>query len=612
MKKNEDKMNRKNKKNRDNSASSMFRNISYALNLIWKVCPGRIFIDIINGLCGGAAEILIDILLLRYIFKALVNDYDFTKVVGFILLIMIVNLVFDWNFSWYNFKYRPVTDEKLYKNIYRMMFEKANQVDLSCYENPEFYDMYTKSVKDIIRYVTKVSDSVFGTMGTVFSCIMAILIMIPLDKTAVFFVLIPIAIMLPSSLKINKIRFVLNMANLSFGRRKDYVQRTIYLNNYAKEIRISNIFSVLSDSFFSVGKNILANIKKYGMKISIHLFLIRCPAFVIIYFGSVIYALYRCTVSKTIPLDDFVVLISVMTTVSYNLFGILWSILTTSESVPHIQIFKKFMDFDTAISETQKGDIPEKEGTVVFKDVSYTYTGQDHPALKKINFEIRPGEKIAVVGHNGAGKTTLVKLLMRLYDVSEGEITWNGKDIKKFDLKKYRDLFGIVFQDYQVLSVSINENVMMRKIKSAEDVETAKQAMIQSGIYDKVMTLNKKADTTLTKEFDDEGTVLSGGENQKVSIARVFAKPCSIAVFDEPSSALDPVAEYNMYESMMKACKDKSVIFISHRLSSTIIADRIYMFENGEIIESGSHKDLMDLNGKYAEIFRLQAERYHA
>jgi ATP-binding cassette subfamily B protein len=174
----------------------------------------------------------------------------------------------------------------------------------------------------------------------------------------------------------------------------------------------------------------------------------------------------------------------------------------------------------------------------------------------------------------------------------------------------YRAMFGTVFQDFKIFSMTIAENVLMREVASEADRQLVVEALKKSRVYDKVSTLPHGIDTMLTKEFDDEGVVLSGGEFQKIAIARIFAQPAEILILDEPTSALDPIAEYEIFESMLEACEDKAVVIISHRMSSAMLADRIYYMENGSIQEAGSHVELMKRQGKYAELFLKQAEKY--
>ncbi|MBR7060638.1 MAG: ABC transporter ATP-binding protein, partial [Eubacterium sp.] len=217
---------------------------------------------------------------------------------------------------------------------------------------------------------------------------------------------------------------------------------------------------------------------------------------------------------------------------------------------------------------------------------------------------IKPNEKIALVGYNGAGKTTLTNLLMRLYDVSEGEILIDGKDIREETLESHKNRFAAVFQDFQIFAATIGENVAL---DYNVDEERARKALDNSG-FSKELPNGMKSN--LLREFDDDGMMMSGGEGQKVAIARAFYKHCPYVILDEPSANLDPIAEYNLNQAMMNAAEDKTVVFISHRLSTTVNADVIYVMENGEIIERGSHEELMKLGGTYAYMFNLQAEKY--
>ena len=242
--------------------------------------------------------------------------------------------------------------------------------------------------------------------------------------------------------------------------------------------------------------------------------------------------------------------------------------------------------------------------------MTFNYEGQPKPALSNINFTINAGEKIAIVGHNGAGKTTLIKLLQRLYDPSEGEILVNGENIKSYRLSSYRNLFGSVFQDYQLFATTIAENIMLRGGITDKDRTTVKGALIRTGIYDKIKILSNGVDSNVTREFDNEGAMFSGGEAQKIAIARIFAGKQEFIIMDEPTSALDPIAEQEMYRNMFEVCEGKTVIFISHRLSSATMADRVYMFENGEIIEQGTHSELLAMNAKYADMWHKQADTY--
>ena len=235
---------------------------------------------------------------------------------------------------------------------------------------------------------------------------------------------------------------------------------------------------------------------------------------------------------------------------------------------------------------------------------------KEYEALKQVSMTIRAGEKIALVGYNGAGKTTLIKLLMRFYDPSEGQILYNGIDIRTFDPEAWRRQIGTVFQDFKIFATSLAENVTMGAYDEQADGARVKDALHCADFDDKLAALEDGLGTHLTREFNDKGTNLSGGEAQKVAIARVFAGDYPIVIMDEPSAALDPMAEYQLNQSILHRTNDKTVVFISHRLSTTRIADKIYMFDSGRLIEEGSHEQLLAQDGAYAEMFRVQAEKY--
>jgi len=268
------------------------------------------------------------------------------------------------------------------------------------------------------------------------------------------------------------------------------------------------------------------------------------------------------------------------------------------------------MEYKEKIPENQDGIIPERIHSIEFKNVYFEYN-ENEPVINNLSFKIEGNKVCALVGHNGAGKSTIIKLLFRLYDPTNGDILVNGINIKKYNLKAYRKEFSAAFQDYKVMAMSVKDNVLMGEKFDAPE-ETSEQALKCAGVWDKVKSLSKGIDTVMTKEFDSDSAVLSGGEQQKIVVARAFAQNASVKVFDEPSSALDPIAEYNLYKGIMDESKGHITLFISHRLSSVKDADEVFMLENGTVIEQGTHRQLMDMNGKYCEMFTKQAQNYLA
>jgi ATP-binding cassette subfamily B protein len=384
-----------------------------------------------------------------------------------------------------------------------------------------------------------------------------------------------------------------------------------YQPEYAKEVKLSEISIPLHNQLDESIEELRTVAKKYGIKIAIYSLINWITVYTFLsFFCLPAYLGYLALVKRAIALGD----VASMNTAANRMRGYLDSLNYTFADIQSVGLyaerFRKFVEYDVKIEDT-KGtkEIPESISTIEMKNMSFKYEGNENYALKNVNITIHPKEKIALVGHNGAGKTTFVKLLMRLYDVTEGEITYGGINIKDFSIKDYRDNMGVVFQDYQIYGTSLSENVLM-EASHEDSKERVISSLAKADFAKKLESLQNGIDTELTREFSEDGTMLSGGEAQKVAIARMFAKPFKVAILDEPSSALDPIAEYKLNKSMMENAKDASIIFISHRLSTTRIADRIYMFENGEIIEQGNHNELMKLGGKYAKMFEKQAHYY--
>lgn len=297
-----------------------------------------------------------------------------------------------------------------------------------------------------------------------------------------------------------------------------------------------------------------------------------------------------------------------------SIWRLSWSL---KDLVTRLQKFHEHAIFIEKVQQFVKCESKIKSGTLTadrfesleIKKLGFAYNEGDKPALSGVDLSIRRGEKIAIVGYNGAGKTTLTKLIMRLYDPTAGEILYNGKPLCEFDIGSLRQHIAAVFQDYRIFAATLAENVAGGEC-TADSEERIEDSLRKSTFDSKLSALKDGLSTQLTREFYDNGTTLSGGEQQKVAIARAFYKDADLIILDEPSSALDPDAEYELNRSIADYASDKTVIFISHRLSTTRHADRIYMFDGGRLIECGSHEELLRLGGKYAYMFNLQAEKY--
>lgn len=300
--------------------------------------------------------------------------------------------------------------------------------------------------------------------------------------------------------------------------------------------------------------------------------------------------------------------------VGQNFQSFLNGVSSTYENNLYVNTLFEFLEYEPKLVSPEnpqpvEAEVDTKGLSIEFRDVSFTYPDKKVPALRKVSFTIGAGEAVALVGSNGAGKTTIVKLLTRLYDPDEGEILIGGRNIKEYDLKELREHVGVIFQDYVTYYMSARENIGVGRIADVENQPLVVSAAQKSGANAVIERLNEGYDTMLGRWFE-KGAQLSGGEWQKVALARAFMRDAGILILDEPTSSLDAQAEYDVFAKFRVLTKGKTALFISHRFSTVRLADRILVLEYGNVLESGSHQQLVELDGRYAELFNLQAEAY--
>ena len=493
------------------------------------------------------------------------------------------------------------------------MIRKVVNMDLMCYDCDTYYDDFVVAASQLEDTVMTAIFDLAGMGRNVVTVLVLSGLITYIDPVIAIFPVLGFLVNIFSRFRIMKLEYDYDVEKKTIMRRANYSKRVFYQPEYAKEIKLSHIEVPLEKQFHEAIDDTIKIAKKYGIRISLWSLVNWITVFTFLSMFCVpLYLGYMALVVRKIGLGDVAALNAAQGTVRNRLDAINYCVERIQKAGLFCERFRKFMDYESTI-ENAKGtaQIPEQRTILEIKDMSFRYDGAKKDTLKHINMKIKAGEKVAFVGENGAGKSTFIKLLMRLYDVTEGSICYGGEDIRNFTTEEYRDIFGSVFQDYQIYATSVQENVLMHKVEESEK-KRVENALEQSGFSDRLNTLPNGLLTSLTREFAEDGVQLSGGEAQKVAIARLFAKKekMHIAILDEPSSALDPKAEYELNKNILNKAGDATVIFISHRLSTTRDADCIYMFENGEIIEQGTHQELMELNGQYADMFQCQAKYY--
>lgn len=610
------------------------QNQLFLWKLCFKTCPGYMIYFLYDGFRYQGIIFLEHVLGIQYVLHCAEYQEPFWKaflVIGIILIVNMIQIVPD-GFFIHGWTYR--SKPKLYKALKEKMYEKAAQIDLSCYDDPEYYNDFVLAVAEaessIDRFLSMCNMIVQG-LTILFTTGVFYLVT---DAAGILFVMASFVLRFFVAKVINKLNYQVRLKVNPLERKRNYVSRVFYLNDFAKELRLHpKVGDSLEKEFQETNDGILAEQKKIGLKRSLLLFTQDYMVGDFIMDGLYItYLVFQAAVLHTIDYSSAVVLFNRTGSLRRGMANMADIIPKAQENSLYIDKIRAFLDYEPKMKLMEGEAVPQGNAELSLEHVSFRYQEEMEDTLKGITLQVKPGEKIAIVGYNGAGKTTLIKLLMRLYDPTSGRICYHGQDIKAFQPYDYRRRIGVVFQDYQMYGASLAENVVMRDMegKLGED-ETVKadnflkdsaladgkamqviSALEQAGFGERLKTLPKGLDTQVTTEFDKEGVNFSGGESQKIAISRAFYKDADILIMDEPSSALDPIAEYELNKAMESAAKGKTVFYISHRLSTTRDADRIILLENGRIVEEGTHDSLLAMNGRYAQMWRVQAGRYEA
>lgn len=458
---------------------------------------------------------------------------------------------------------------------------------------------YSGGLNGIVEPLFNMASALFTVVGVV----------IIVATQAPILILITTAILVLSGLINNKLNQIeqkqyaeLSKTNRVFG----YLGWELTDFRYGKDIRLYGAKDMMVDKWNHFTDIMIGNWKTLADK-QLPLNLLMTATDIIRDFGTYFY-LGLLAITGKITIGIATQMFTAAGTFYGSMRNLVWNFQELNKRANYANEYVKFMDYPAAI---QKGDKHVAPGphTFEFKDVSFSYPGADVEVLRNINLTLTPGEHLSVVGLNGAGKTTLVKLLCRLYDPTKGVILMDGVDIKEYDYEEYMTVFAPVFQDFKLFAFTMKENILMEK--SEDDTQDVTTVLERVGLAEKLSTLSNGADTVVYKHFDKDGIEPSGGEQQKLAIARALYKNAPVVILDEPTAALDPMAEYDIYRQFDTLVHEKTAIYISHRLSSCQFCDKIAVFSEKELKEYGTHAELVNKpDGVYAKMFAAQAQYY--
>lgn len=571
----------------------------YTIRTIWNADKGCILLSFYKNCTEEVYMSFFFILMLQMIYSYIENGKPFMGLLRFVALFCMGHICIHLASAWHAYYIRKKTP-RVYAYIFNKVIDKAVRIELTKYEQPDFYDRFARALDECLTKAMDGLNALAWATGCALSAVAAMFLIARVDPVILVFSLPSIIASFMFSSRINTLQYELRTQETRDKRTAEYVKRVFYEKKYAGEIRLYDIRKVLmrehKESYDS----------RYELYVTMYrrIHMLRQLQELVIFVLPILLAyIYVSVVLKTTGAAKIGLYVATLGSIDYFAWRVKTAIrnyMEAGRNCMYMNNLQQFLEMDEETVESGKRKVDQPLGDIVFDHVSFRYNGSDHETIRDLSLHIRKGERIALVGENGAGKTTLVKLLMGLYPISVGKLMVDGVDIREYDKR-----------DYQIYGATLAENVLMDEVEVG-DRERILEALKQADFEKRLSRLQDGPDTNMTREFREDGTMLSGGEAQKVAIARMFVRTGKqfLAILDEPSSALDPLAEYQLNTNMMKNAGDAAVIFISHRLSTTRDADRIYMFENGRIIEQGSHQELMRLGGKYAAMFEKQAYYY--
>ena len=588
------------------------------VRLVWPTSPVLTSMLALISLVGGflpALNVWITRGIVDNVILLLIGRlHSMVPVWSFVGALLAVNLVQSLLSTLSNIS-QQLLQERVANRVQLMVLGKANSLDLAFFEDSEFYDKLRQASDESIYKPLQIISQLFDFFKTFVTLISMLALLLSL---AWWLAIVALLLPIPSFISSSRYgwRGYQKMRRENPERRRMlYLFRLMTFDTYNKEIKLFNLgnfflkqYEELAEIFYQENKKIVLGRYLAGFAWGSLSILANSAIYIYVAFKAV---------ARAISVGSLTMYAQAAMQVGSSFQGVLGDLSGIYENNLFVSTLYEFLEYQPRIVSPKESAAPKPDPaspglSVEFRDVSFTYPGKDpatQAALRHVSFTIHAGEAVALVGRNGAGKTTIVKLLTRLYDPDEGQILVGGRDIREYEISDLRRVIGVIFQDYVTYYMSARENIGVGRIADIEDMDLVERAAWKSGANAVITKLPDGYRTMLGRWFKD-GFQLSGGEWQKVALARAFMRDAPILILDEPTSSLDAQAEYEIFTKFRLLTEGKTAVFISHRFSTVRLADRIFVIENGILQESGSHYELIALNGRYAELFNIQAEAY--
>ncbi len=600
------------------TVSKFFYRLFYIFKLVWETRPWILFVMMFMAVFNGVMPVIgakISADILNSLAEAYVTVTNGGQVVfGGIAVLLIFQFVYMFLNKIVTHTSSIITNiagELVVNHVNVKIMTKAKEIDLADYDRPEFYEKLENASREAGHRPIQILNAAFNIVSTLISMISFIVVLWAVSPGAPLLIA---ALGVPTAI----INFIYRKKNFNYMRHrsKDRRQMLYYKNlmtdkDMVKEIRIFGLSDTFLDRYKGVFKKYFGGLKKLflqegGWQVIASLATTAANCFLFIFIA-------RGVVRGEYQVGDFSFYTGALTSISSGIGSLISTTASVYEGTLFIDNMITFMNEKRTVVPTLNQPRKINRHTAhefVFENVSFRYPGTERDVISHVNLTVKAGSTVVLVGLNGAGKTTLIKLLTRLYDPTEGTIYLDGYDIKEYDTAELYATFGIIFQDFGRYAETVKENIAFGQVaKEILDTEI-EEAARQSSSSDFIDRLPDGYDTPLMRIFEENGVELSIGQWQKLSIARAFYSDTDILILDEPTASLDAIAEQEIYRQFDELRKDRTTIFVSHRLSSATTADVIVVLENGKIVETGTHKELMSAEGQYYTLFSAQAERY--
>ena len=594
--------------------SAFFKRLFYIYKLVWDAKKSLFFVTLTVSFIEGVlptASAFITAELLNKLALAVTGELTSFAPLLSLLILQAGVLLFKSVITQIHNIFIRISGELVGNHIKETILQKSKTIDVGCYDLPDFFAKLENANREAGHRPVDILRSSFSAFSTAISMLSFVIVLTTVSWWSPLFI---IACSVPSAVVsfIYRKKMVDYMWRHSKERRQmNYYSEALVNKDLVKEIRMLGTADTLIGKFRDAFARYYKGLKKiivgqgcWSIVATLVSSLVHC--FLLIFIADGVF-------KGRFMIGDYSLYSGALNSISSGVTTLISSTASIYEGTLFINNLLSYLEHKQEVLPTidPPAKIERKIGHVIeFKDVSFRYPGTEIDVLKNINLKIESGETVVIVGLNGAGKTTLIKLLTRLYDPSEGVILLDGRDIREYDLKELYSIFGIIFQDYGKYAMTVAENISLGQVDKGVVMDDVRFSADKANATDFITRMPEGFDTPLTRWFEPEGTEPSIGQWQKIAIARAFYSDSDILILDEPTASLDPMAEQEIFNEFDDLRKEKTTIFVSHRLSSATTADKIVVLEYGKILEIGSHSELMELKGKYHTLFSTQAKRY--